>query len=425
MNLNENLGKNNILESTSAGEKSGTVFFLFCLWTIVSLSRPQDIVLALAPLRPALTMGVLTIIFFFLNYSSKNLIVLKEKQVRYFFLLVLVMIISIPTSLYSKGSFEFVFFKYTTIVAYFVIFVLVVDSIERIYRVLFLVCIGNGIYLAFSILTGSSTGGRLSYGGMFDGNDLSFFALCFIPLNLIFISKDSKLLVRILCLICFFLGVAIIFLTSSRGGMLGLVMASAVIFFRATVSISKRFKVIALIAVTLFLSISGIDTKRLETLFSIEQDYNVTAEGGRLELWGIGIKAMLSNPLTGVGVDCFPCAVGEARKKNPSSDTRTWLTAHNSIVQIGTETGVFGLMLFLMLSWNVVKIFARIRREATSIKLKKIGEMGLAGFIGMFTAAFFLSQAYSLYWAFYIMFSVVAFRLLSHELALEGKKSKL
>lgn len=390
----------------------------------MALCRPQDIVPALAPLRPALMMAVLTLISFFLNYSSKNPLVLKDKQVRYFFLLVLVMIISIPTSLYSKGSFEFVFTKYTTIVAYFVMFVIIVDSVERIYRVLFLVCIGNGIYLAYSILTWSSTGGRLSYGGMFDGNDLSFFALCFIPLNLIFISKDSKLLVRILCLICFFLGIATIFLTSSRGGMLGLVMASAVIFFRAKVSVRKQFKVIALIGVILFLSIAEIDTKRLESLFSIQEDYNVTAEGGRLELWGIGIKAMLNSPLTGVGVNCFACAVGKERQKNPNSSTNTWMTAHNSIVQIGTETGVFGLLLFLLLSRNVIKIFAQTSREATSIKLKKIGEMGLAGFIGMFTAAFFLSQAYSLYWAFYIMFSVVVFRLLSNELALEGKKTK-
>ena len=98
MNLNGNFGKKNTLESTSADEKSGMVFFLFCLWTIVSLCRPQDIVLALAPLRPALTMGVLTLIFFFLKYNSKNLVVLKEKQARNFFLLVLIMIITIPTS---------------------------------------------------------------------------------------------------------------------------------------------------------------------------------------------------------------------------------------------------------------------------------------------------------------------------------------
>ena len=140
---------------------------------------------------------------------------------------------------------------------------------------------------------------------------------------------------------------------------------------------------------------------------------------------GIGIQAILHNPLTGVGVGRFGELSGHAIRDNSDAGKEIWKAAHNSIIQIGAETGVFGLTLFLLLSWNTVKIFARTSREARSIKLKKIGEMGLAGFLGMFTAAFFISQAYSFYWAFYIVYSVVTFRLLSNELALEGKKAKL
>jgi len=424
MNLNGNLGKKNTLDSTSAGEKGGMVFPLFCLWTIVSLCRPQDIVPALAPLRPALAMGVLTILFYLLNFKSKSLIVLKEKQVLYFFLLVLVMILSIPTSLYRRLSFELVFFEYTMIVAYFVLFVLIVDSVDKIYKILFFTCIGSGVYSAYSVLTGTFNSGRLEFGSMFDANDLSFFALCFIPLNLVFISKDNKLLGRILCLTCFFLGIVLILLSSSRGGALGLGIAFLAILFRETVSVRRRFKILAVIAGVLFLSLSSIDTDRLMTLFTLKQDYNLTSETGRLAIWGIGMTAMLDNPLTGVGVGSFNEAVGTARRKKLDGGKEIWQSPHNSIVQIGTETGVFGLMLFLLLSWNVVKIFARASRKATSIKLKKIGEMGLAGFVGMFAAAFFLSQAYSIYWAFYIMFSVVVSRLLSNELALEAKQAK-
>jgi len=422
--MNGNLGKNNGLESTSAGEKSGMVFSLFCLWTIVALCRPQDIFPVLVPLRPALTMAVLTLIFFFLKYNSKNLVVLKEKQVRYFFLLVLIMIIGIPFSLFSRASFEFIFFQYMMIVTYFVMFVLVVDSLERIYRVLFLACIGSGVYSAFSIMSGaSSPGARLRFGSSFDPNDLAFFALCFIPLNLIFISKDNKLLVRVLCLTGFLLSILLVFLTGSRGGMLGLVITSAVILFRVTVSVRKRFKTLAVIAGVLILSFASLNTDRMMSLFSLEDDYNTTSETGRLALWGIGIQAILHNPLTGVGVGRFGELSGHALKYGGGKEV--WRTAHNSVIQIGAETGIFGLTLFLLMSWNVVKIFARASREATSLKLKKIGEMGLAGFLGMFTAAFFLSQAYSLYWVFYIVFSVVVFRLLSNELALEGKKAKL
>lgn len=424
MNSNGHYGKKNALAPATAGEKSGIVFFLLCLWTVASLCRPQDIVPALAPLRPALTMGVLTILFYLLNFKSKDLIVLKEKQVRYYFLLFLTMILSIPTSLHSGFSFQMVFSEYTMVIAYFVLFVLIVDSVDKIYKILFLTCIGSGIYLFFTVMTGSFESSRRSgLGSMFDPNDLAFFALCFIPLNLIFISKDNKLPVRALCLTSFFLGILLVILTGSRGGALGLGIASLAILFRETVSVRKRFKIFAVIAGVLFLSLASLDTDRLMTLFTLKQDYNTTSDTGRLAIWGRGIEALLDNPLTGVGVGRYPEMSGNALKNQGGKEV--WKSAHNSIIQIGAETGVFGLLLFLLLNWNTVKIFARTSREATSIKLKKIGEMGLVGFLGMFAAAFFLSQAYSIYWAFYIMFSVVVFRLLSNELALEGKKAKL
>jgi hypothetical protein len=87
-------------------------------------------------------------------------------------------------------------------------------------------------------------------------------------------------------------------------------------------------------------------------------------------------------------------------------------------VQIGAETGVAGLTLFLLLSLNVFVIFNRLKKHAVSDKLIKIGEMGFVGFAGMFTSAMFLSQAYSLYWAFYVIISAVANQLLVKEQAL-------
>ena len=423
MKSNRDFGTSKALRSSSAGEKSETVFFLFCVWTVVNLCRPQDIFPVLAPVRPALTMGVITIVFALLSLKRKNVDVLKEKQTRYFFLLVLVMILGIPFSLHRRESFELVFFGYMLIVAYFVVFVLIVDSVDRLSKVLFFACVGSGIYTAFSVLTGTLQSSRLYFGSMFDPNDLSFFALCFIPLNLIFISRENTIIVRILCLISFSLGIALIFLSGSRGGALGLFICASAIFFRDTVSIGRRFKIFALTGCALMLSMASINTERLETLFNIKQDYNVTSETGRLTLWTVGVKSMLENPLTGVGVGRFPNAVGNYRQSLGLASQR-WQSPHNSVVQIGAETGIFGLLLFLALSWNTVKIFARTSRAATSLRLKKIGEMGLAGFLGMFTAAFFLTQAYSIYWAFYIMLSAVVIRILSSELVLENKAAR-
>ena len=52
-----------------------------------------------------------------------------------------------------------------------------------------------------------------------------------------------------------------------------------------------------------------------------------------------------------------------------------------------------------------------MRNSTEQPKLSKISELGSIGFIGMFTASLFISQAYSIYWAFYIVFSAVVQQL--------------
>jgi O-antigen ligase len=81
------------------------------------------------------------------------------------------------------------------------------------------------------------------------------------------------------------------------------------------------------------------------------------------------------------------------------------------VVQIGTETGVIGMGLFLLMSLNVVRIFRKTKRRACPEKLTRIGEMGMVGFTGLFVSGMFLSQAYSVYWAFYVAVSAVMSRL--------------
>lgn len=89
--------------------------------------------------------------------------------------------------------------------------------------------------------------------------------------------------------------------------------------------------------------------------------------------------------------------------------------AHNSLVQIGAETGIFGLILFCLMSSNVFKITGLIIGKSQAEELVKISEMVRAGFIGHFISAMFLSQAYSVYWAFYIALSAVLKHILDNE----------
>jgi O-antigen ligase len=390
---------------------------MFCLWTFVLLCRPQDIFSFLVPIRPALVTGLLILgvmVANLRNLSGPSLF--QERQVKYYTLLLLIMVLGIPTSLYSRLSFMIIFTEYINTIMFFYIFYKVVDSVDELSTVLLIGCLGNGLYLAFSVMMGSIASGRLSFGGMFDPNDLAFFALVFLPLNLLFISSDNPFWVRLTCLCTFGVGILLVLLSGSRGALLALGVAFTLLLLKSK-TIGHFSKALCVVLSLLIFSVSPINTERFMTLFSIQDDYNMQDETGRLELWKIGVRSMLVNPFTGVGVGCFGNAVGLDREARGAATYR-WQTAHNSIVQIGAETGVAGLTLFLLLSLNVFVIFNRLKKHAVSDKLIKIGEMGFVGFAGMFTSAMFLSQAYSLYWAFYVIISAVANQLLVKEQAL-------
>ena len=186
-------------------------------------------------------------------------------------------------------------------------------------------------------------------------------------------------------------------------------------------SFSKKICFLAVCAV--FLMASPINTERYLTIFSIENDYNIQSESGRLGIWKIGWRVFLENPFTGVGVGCFSTAVGLDRQFRDAG-SRGWQTAHNSVVQIGTETGFFGLLLFFLLSVNVFRIFWKVRKKALNHNLKKMAEMGFIGFVGLFSSGLFLSQAYSIYFTFYFALSAIVNQMLIREGNMCKKVSK-
>ena len=402
-------------------KKFGLVFLLFILWTFVIIGRPQDIFTFLQPLRPAILSSALVLCAtLFSGALFRGPSIFAEQQVKLYLALLMVMVMSIPFSLYARLSFMHVFTVYILIAFYFFIFYSLVDSISKLSFLLFVVCLCSGFYSTFSVKTGSMANGRLFFAEMFDPNDLAFFTLSFLPFNLLFISRNNPIWKRCICLAFYAVGVMLIVLTGSRGGLLTFGVVGLLLLFRKTRTITFSLKAITVVFALVILSMSSINLERYSTLFTLKEDYNFQGEDGRLALWSIGMQAILSNPLTGVGVMCFPNAIGLDRAAR-GTVSQAWLTAHNSAVQIGTETGVIGLLLYLWMSFNVLRIFIKVSKESVSDDLVKISEMGFAGFTGLFVSGMFLSQAYSINWAFYVAFSAVTNQLHSSQRFLQSK----
>jgi O-antigen ligase len=187
-------------------------------------------------------------------------------------------------------------------------------------------------------------------------------------------------------------------------------------FFSKTHTLKPSTKALLLLVFGLFVvfNVSHVDFSRYQGITRIQEDYNLQDETGRLNIWKIGIRTMLTNPLTGVGVSSFGEAVGRDRGSRGLAIAR-WQAPHNMFIQVAAETGVIGLFLYVLMSLNVFKIFGRVIKSG-SPDIVRISEMGRIGFVGLLVSGFFLSQAYSIYWPFYLAVSSVVSRLYASEL---------
>ena len=400
--MNKNIEKNRV---SSEGE---TTFRLFAVWTFVLLGRPQDLLLFIEPLRPAMSLGILTCISCFCDFRRNGFMYsFSERQFKMFLALYIIMILSIPFAYHRGFAFNFVFQKYLPNVLYFIVFYICVNSIERLNKTFFICCCAVALYSLFAYLKGKSIDQRLMFGGNFDPNDLAFVLITFLPLNLIFIFSESTLTKKAICFINIIVSVLVVLLTGSRGGFVGLVALFAMILFFKMTLIKPSQKIFLGIICTIVLvtNINVINVERYQSLLDLENDYNMKDEFGRIKVWEKGINIMISHPIFGVGVTCFPEALGFYRSEE--SITPRWQAAHNSFIQIGTETGIVGLLIFSLLSFRAIKIFRRTGKGSENVQLSHIGDAAALGFIAQIVCTIFLSQAYSVYWVFFIALSAV------------------
>lgn len=397
------------IESGRKGSK--IVFIAFCVWSFVLLGRPQDYLPWLAVLKPASLFGVIAVILYVLNFKRYPSKFIHNGQCRLFLFLLVVMLASVPFAIYRGRAFQFLFGTYIYAAIFFYMFYKIVNDEEKLKILLWLACVAVGLYALVALYQGRIMGsGRLVFGEMFDPNDLAFLALSFLPFNFLFISKDNPWWKKIISLTNIGSGVLLILMSGSRGGLIGLGLVMLISFFARTSTFKWSYKLIIVLSIFGVIVFGGtvVNFGRLETIREIGQDYNVYDETGRLAIWKKGVWLMLSNPLTGVGVSCFEEAIGRDRLRRGIQEI--WQSAHNSLVQIGAETGILGLILFVLLSYRAFKIYGKTKniRHEPLVKIKEIAKIG---FIGHFVAAMFLSQAYSVYWVFYIGLSAVILRL--------------
>ena len=144
------------------------------------------------------------------------------------------------------------------------------------------------------------------------------------------------------------------------------------------------------------------EQKRIFEVFSTE-DYNYISDDGRLAIWKYSIKVISENPIFGVGASCFPEAIAKIRESKNLPPK--WQPTHNTFLQVASEIGLIGFVLFIMLiyrTYDNLKVKINKNSNITSDnRMVYLSKCIKIGFISSIVCAFFLSHAYSIVFPFY------------------------
>jgi O-antigen ligase len=285
----------------------------------------------------------------------------------------------------------------------FVVLVGAVRGVRDVERLAFAYLAGVAIYAAvvLSRFKLSGTDWRLASLYDYDANEFATLIAISLPLAVYFAFRPGPLWRRMAALGAGgVLAVGFIW-AGSRGGFLAvLAVGGYLLAWYRGMRVGFRIAATGLIALVFITAASDSFWSKMTTILSPDQDYNVTAESGRVQVWKRGVGYMLSHPVLGVGAGNFPVAEGTIspllHDMAPDQGLK-WSAAHNSYLEVGAELGVPGLLLFLAMLWRTFRGLSRVAGRTPPARSPPPGPLSqtlTAALIGYVVGAFFLSLAY-------------------------------
>jgi O-antigen ligase len=219
---------------------------------------------------------------------------------------------------------------------------------------------------------------RITYLGIFnDPNDLGMLFVMVVPFVFYFLNRVS-LFIKPLFIACAVMLLNGIYLTNSRGALLG-TMSLLVLWFYLKYGFKKSF-----FAAILAIPMAAVLMGQFRTI-----DAEEASAEGRLDAWYEGFQMLFHHPLFGVGMGQFT--------------EHHHLTSHNSFVLVFSELGLVGY--FLWIAFLTVCGFMILMLWKTGFKLSlvtkdnveeaQIARKLIYSMLGFFITSFFLSRAFT------------------------------
>ncbi len=234
----------------------------------------------------------------------------------------------------------------------------------------------------------------------YDVNEFALLLLMTLPFVIFFATTEENSKLRLA-----FWGLAVlmtiaVLMTRSRGGFLTTGVLLGILLVRGR-GLSLKARILPPIVLLIGFSFLPADvTDRLSTLFNPSEDYNVSDEEGRVEIWKRGLGYLEDRPVFGVGALNFPIAEITLSARAQAGGIERGFVTHNAFLQVASETGVLGggLFIFMIVSamWRMRSLAGRYKKrpDPESQDFVLLCDMTQLSFVAFCVGGFFLSVGY-------------------------------
>jgi len=411
------------IDDGAADMRDRVAYRALLAFTLVLFVRPQDTIPILDPLHLAEVFGTFGILALVIGRLNRGVPIAKMTlELGAVLAFAGVMLATAPFSIWPGGAVSIVTDLFSKVI---VVFVLITNTLttrarfERFVNVVVLSCCYVAVKVVLDYGAGLNTvedGRAQGAGGLFGNpNDMALNLVAFLPFAVILLLGRSQSMLRAALAIGTPAIVGAIIFSRSRGGMLGLVGMLLVLLFqlrRVRPSVAMTVMAVSLITIPL---LPSSFTERMSSIVHPEEDPTGSREA-RKRLLREAWQAYLDNPVYGLGA-------GQFHNYNPSGREETWREAHNAWLQVASEMGTGGVLVFAVIVGSGfvagVQASRALRRARRTLKrrskassqwlarrepLEMYAAALLASLTGWLIAAMFASVAY--YWTLYLVLSL-------------------
>lgn len=360
-------------------------FIFVIVYLAIDYIRIQDVVPFLRYIKPGMLI-ILALTLFFIFQGSIKYINARQTRLIAFFILILIAYVPFARNNFlawtaAKTMLLYIPFIFSVICC--------VSSIDRLKILIFgLICIM--IYISLYSL---GHAGRGSGGYFLDENDLSLFINIWLPFCYFLFLLEKRRLMKALYALGFILGIMSVVVSFSRGGFVGLIAMSAVLWYFSP----KKMLTLTIVAIcALIIFMVGGETY-LEEIYTVTDVQEGTADA-RINSWKSACDMFLDNPL-GVGGNNFQARFPEYQ--DDRFHRGMWgRVAHSIWFTLIPETGILGTLIFLLLLRCNIKDIFTIKRLSSLYNdpgaryLYHVSLAMIASLAGFFASATFLSVLY-------------------------------